>query len=189
MNKDSVNWSKWLPIFLSGAAVAISIIALYWNIISEQARSRARLEVKARRIINLSVPFGAGAAFQPDRIGKPLEQGRTAGAATRPSNDDHDEIYLVFRNLSHRPTAVLDIRVKDKGGKDLGGRGYKRQIILPLKIGPWDAEGRDIRIENNDAAQMAYIEIQDIDQNIFCVRPTTEWSYATKAKSCPPENH
>jgi len=146
---------------------------------------RAQLSVMSLREIFLSVKAGAGAVFQPsadDRIGKPLEQVRTGGADTRPSNDDHDEIYLVFRNLSHRPTAVLDIRVKDKGGKDLGGRGYKRQIMLPVKIGPWDAEGRDIRIENNDATRMAYIEIQDIDENIFVVRPTTKWTYAKLRK-------
>ena len=126
---------------------------------------RARLTVMSRREMFMSVP---------------------------PNSADHDELYLVFRNLSHRPTAILDIRVKDNGGKYLGAdiiKRIKRQFILPIKIGPWDAEGRNIRVESGDAPLIGYIEIEDIDRKIFCLRPTQKWTNATEAEKCPPENH
>jgi hypothetical protein len=145
------DWSKWLPILISGAAFAIALIALCWNIISERARSKAQIEVWQRNNFYLG------------------------------SDDDRTKITLLFRNLSHRPTAIVDIYVRE-GESILAGRGYRNQIILPIRIDPWGVSEVEFRIERDDEKRMNDILIRDIEDNeIIVVRGTGEtW---TKAKS------
>jgi hypothetical protein len=215
MNKDSLDWSKWLPIFLSGGAVAISIIALLWNILSEQARYRAQLEVWGRRTINEIVVIGARAVIRPsndDRIGKPQEQVGAAGAdtprreasggriinervelrtgtaigkppeRTSPRNDVGTMITLIFRNLSYRPTAVIDIYVREKEGI-LGGRGYNGQIKLPIQIEPWGVKEVDFQIEKNDEKRMTDILIIDEDDKTAVIpNPGQTWTKTISKK-------
>jgi hypothetical protein len=146
------NWSKWLPILISGAALAVAIIALCWNIISERARSKAQMEVWQRNT------FYEG------------------------SNDDRTKITLLFRNLSHRPTAIVDIYVR-QGEGILEGRGYRNQIKLPIKIDPWGVSEVEFRIERHDEKRMNNILVRDIEDNeIVVVRGTGETWVKARSK-------
>lgn len=151
LNDVHLNWSKWLPILISGAALAVSITALSWNIISERARSTAQIEVWQRK------------------------------AAYHGSNDDRTKIILLFRNLSHRPTAIVDIYVRKDDGI-LEGRGYRDRVALPIKIDPWGVQEVEFRIGRNDEEQMNNILIRDIDDNEIIVVGGTGGPWV-KAKS------
>jgi hypothetical protein len=153
VNEADFNWSKWLPILISGAALAVGIIAICWNIISERARSKAQIEVWQRN------SFYHG------------------------SNDDRTKITLLFRNLSHRPTAIVDIYVREGEGI-LEGRGYKDQIDLPIKIDPWGVREVEFRIEQNDEKRMNNILVRDIEDNeIVVIRGTGQTWAKAKSKS------
>jgi len=149
LNEGHFNWSK----LISVAALAVAIIALCWNIISERARSKAQMEVWQ---INT---FYEG------------------------SNDDRTKITLLFRNLSHRPTAIVDIYVREGEGI-LEGRGYRDRVDLPIKIDPWDVREVKFRIEKNDEKRMNNILVRDIEDNeIVVVRGTGKTWVKTKSKS------
>lgn len=211
----SKKWSLWLPILISAGALIISVIALRWNILSEQARYRAQLEVWGRRTINEIVISGSGAVNQPgnnDRIGKPQEQVRAAGAdtpprepsggriinegvelktgaaigkppeRTSPRKDVGTMITLIFRNLSYRPTAVIDIYVREKEGI-WGGRGYNGQIKLPIQIEPWGVKEVDFQIEKNDEKRMTDILIIDEDDKTAVIpNPGQTWTKTISKK-------
>jgi len=147
---------------------------------------QAKLSVMAYRIISESLRFGVGASIQAstdDRNGKPPVAPAPTGADTRPSNDDSDVVYLLFRNLSVRPTAIIDLDVK---GKDVAGKerilsGYRDQIKPPFKIEPWGVEMKKLQIEKGDT--VTEISIIDIDQNKFVVYPKNrKWTKATPEK-------
>ena len=126
-------------ILLSGAALAISLLSLFWNVVVERKRSKAKLGVWQRN------HFYTG------------------------GEDERTEIELLFRNLSHRPTAILDIYVREKEGGILGGSGYKDNIKIPIQLGPWGVIQASFRIEKNDEARMANILVKDIDDNEIVV--------------------
>ncbi len=75
-----------ITILISGSALVISIISLFWNIISEHAKNKAHLEVWER------------------------------GTFYYGCDDNRTKISLLFRNLSHRPTAIVDIYVREGDG-------------------------------------------------------------------------
>ena len=147
MNKETLDFSKWLPIFISGAALAISLLSLFWNVVVERKRSKAKLEVWQRN------HFYVG------------------------GEDERTEIELLFRNLSHRPTAIIDIYVREKEGGILGRSGYNNNIKLPIQLEPWGVIQASFRIEKNDEARMANILVKDIEDNeIIVVRgPGQKW--------------
>jgi len=84
---------------------------------------------------------------------------------------------LLFRNLSHRPTAIIDIYVREKEGGILGGSGYNNNIKLPIQLEPWGVIRASFRVEKNDEARMANILVKDIDDNeIVVIRgPGQKW--------------
>jgi hypothetical protein len=198
---------------ISAGALIISVIALRWNILSEQARYRAQLEVWGRRTIKEIVVSRSGAvASIDDRIGKPQEQGRAEGAdtppreasggriinehvelrtgtaigkppeGTSPRNDVGIMITLIFRNLSYRPTAVIDIYVREKEGI-LGGRGYNGQIKLPIQIEPWGVKEVDFQIGKNDEKRMTDILIIDEDDKTAVIpNPGQTWTKTISKK-------
>jgi hypothetical protein len=92
-------------------------------------------------------------------------------------NDERTEIELLFRNLSHRPTAIIDIYVREKEGGILGGSGYNNNIKLPIELDPWGVIRASFGIEKNDEARMANILVKDIEDNeIVVVRgPGQKW--------------
>jgi len=152
MNEVNVKLSKW-SILIAGAALAVSIVALSWNIITERARSTAQIEVWQRN------------------------------AARHGSDDDREQIILLIRNLSYRPTAIVDIFVR-KEDIYLQGSGYRNQITLPLKIDPWGVTKVDFRIENIDRDQMTNILVRDMEDNEVVLRRGTgqDW-IRTRSKS------
>lgn len=174
--------SKAMQVQADAAKISADSAAKSANIAQQSfdISTRSQLSIKAHREMFLSAQIGAGAGFQTsagDRIGKPLEQVRTAGADTRTNADHRDKITLLFRNLSHRSTAVLDISIE-------GGRLDYDQITLPFRIKPWDVQKRVMRLEMNDPKQIPKILITDIDLCIFEVEPGQEWKEA-KRKKCP----
>jgi len=116
-------------------AAIVSTIALSWNVVVERKRSRAKLEVLQRN------HFYTG------------------------GEDERTEIELLFRNLSHRPIAIIDIYVRDKKGGILGVSGYNDNIKLPIQLEPWGIIQASFRIEKNDEARMANILVKDIEDN------------------------
>lgn len=151
MGLTNFDWSKWLPILISGMALGVAIVALCWNIIIENARSKAQIEVWQRNSFYLG------------------------------GDDERTKVTLLFRNLSHRPTAIVDIYVRENE-KVLEGRGYKKRINLPIKIDPWGLSEVEFRLERRDEKLMDNILVRDIEDNkIVVVRGTGErWA---KAKS------
>ena len=139
MNKETLNYSVWLPIFIPVAALAISLYFHLRNVGVERKRSKAKLEVLQRN------HFYTG------------------------GEDERTEIELLFRNLSHRPTAILDIYVREKEGGILGGSGYNNRIKLPIQLEPWGIIQASFRIEKNDYARMANILVKDIEDNEIVV--------------------
>ncbi len=102
-------------------------------------------------------------------------------SAFQGSPDDRTIIYLLFRNLSHRPTAIIDVYIRSKG-IIIEGRGYKGRIKLPIKIEPWGIEEVNFRIEKKDEQDMTDILIRDIEDNEIPLisKPGQTW---TKTKS------
>ncbi|WP_152609740.1 hypothetical protein [Geobacter anodireducens] len=143
------DWTKWLPILISGAALAISVLSLSWNVISERAKTRDQLEVWQRN------NFYEGC------------------------DDNRTKITLLFRNLSHRPSAIVDVYVREGEGI-LEGRGYKDRISLPIRVDPWDVKEVSFRIEATDEKRMNNILVRDIqDKEIVVIRGTgTTWARA-----------
>jgi hypothetical protein len=128
-------------------------VALYLNFASDRARSKAQIEVWQRNNFYIG------------------------------SNDDRTKITLLFRNLSHRPTAIVDVYVREGEGI-LEGRGYKGRIHLPIKLDPWGVTEVEFRIERNDEKRMNNILVRDIeDQEIVVIRGTGETWAKTKSKS------
>ncbi len=149
MNIMGFDWTKWLPILISGAALAISVLSLSWNVISERAKTRDQLEVWQRN------NFYEGC------------------------DDNRTKITLLFRNLSHRPSAIVDVYVREGEGI-LEGRGYKDRISLPIRVDPWDVKEVSFRIEATDEKRMNNILVRDIqDKEIVVIRGTgTTWARA-----------
>lgn len=135
MEKEGLDWSKWLPIFIAGGAFFISLLSLFWNVIAEWARRRANLEMWQRN------DFSIG------------------------SDDDRTVINLLFRNKSHRDTAIIELYIRGKDGNVLEGHGYMGRVELPIQIKAWSVERRSFRIEHKDEQQMKDILIKDIDDN------------------------
>ncbi len=150
MSKEALDWSKWLPILISCAAVAIALLALFWNVAVEHKRSKANLEVWQRN--HYYLVLGS-------------------------NNDRTTEIELLFRNLSHRPTAIIDIYLRNKEGGVLGGQGYNNKIELPIQIEPWGVKTVHFKLEKNDEERISSILVRDIEDNeIVIVRtPGQTW--------------
>jgi hypothetical protein len=152
LNEWHFSWSKWLPILISGTALVVSAIALYSNIIFERARSKAQIEVWQRNT------FYAG------------------------GNDERTKITLLFRNLNHRPTAIVDIYIRQDEGI-IGGRGYHDRIALPIQVDPWGVKEVEFRIEQSDEKQMNNVFVRDIEDNeIIVIRGTGRNWTKTKSK-------
>lgn len=135
MGKDTSLWNEWLPTFISGGAFFISLLALFWNVLVEWKRGRANLEMWQRN------DFFCG------------------------SGDDRTQINLLFRNKSHRDTAIIELYIRDENGNIIEGHGYKGLVELPIQIKAWSVERRSFRIEHKDGKEMKDISIRDIDDN------------------------
>jgi hypothetical protein len=61
--------------------------------------------------------------------------------------DERTQIELLFRNLNHRPVAMIDIYVREKDRSILGESGYNNNIKLPIQLEPWGVIEASFRIE------------------------------------------
>jgi len=138
---------------MSIAVLVLSVVALYRDYISDLTRSKAQLEVWQR---NTFVEFG---------------------------DDKRTKITLIFRNLSHRSTAIVDVYVREGEGI-LEGRGYKDRIRLPIQIDPWGVREIEFRIDQDDEKRMNNILVKDIEDNeIVVVRSPDQTWVKSKSKN------
>lgn len=147
MNPDSFEITKLLPIGISLIAVIISLVSLGWNIRAEIQKKKAKLEVWQRN------DFYSG------------------------GDDERTKINLVFRNLSHRPTAVIDIYVREAGNGIIKNVGESDGVSLPLKIEPWGVQIINFRIERENEKIMGDILVRDVEDNEISVvrQPNKRW--------------
>lgn len=142
MSEESQNVTEiinWLPIAISIGALVISSISLLWNFVLESQRKKAKIQVWQRNSYY------------------------TGGS------DDRTKINLVIRNLSHRPTAVIDIHVKNDDGVVTKNVGEEDKVFLPIKIEPWDVQIVSFRVEPQEVNSMSNITLRDIDDNQIVV--------------------
>jgi len=137
----------WLPIAISVGALIVSFVSLGRNIVIEKHRRKSNLQVWQRN------SYYEGGA------------------------DNRTKINLVIRNLSHRPTAVIDIHVKNENGGVIKSIGASEEQLLPLKIEPWDVRIVSFRIERHEEEEMNSIHLSDIGDNQIVVerKPGTKW--------------
>jgi len=143
----------------------------------EQSKGKAQLEVKVRRTFSKTVTIAARASVSISETligadGKIKEHvpfhGDDSDNKVPPLNgasqDVLTEIILLFRNLSYRPTAVIDVYVEREG--IIGGRGYKGRIKpLPFQLEPWGIKEISFKIDKEDEKNDTKIMIIDIDDN------------------------
>lgn len=147
----------------------------------ERLKSKAQLEARFWRVFNESVHLGAKVSIDTssgdDRTQDARKQGDTNKATSlNTSRSDHrTQIILICRNLSPRPTAVIDVYVRDEKGGYLGGRGYKNQIALPFRVESWGLTQIDFRIERDDEKRMKDIWIKDMEDNEYTVPLGSKW--------------
>jgi hypothetical protein len=115
-------------------ALAFSAVALLRDELREQFRRHARIEVWQRNAYNEIV----GAPRQPT------------------------DVTLLFRNLTPRPTAIVDVYVRDAGGGILNGRGYGK-VRLPLKVDAWGVAEVTFPLAPADEDRVADIFVLDLD--------------------------
>lgn len=144
---DSFEVTKWLPITISLVAVVISIISFAWNIRAELQKKRARLEVRPKV------------------------------TAYHGGDDDRTKMHLIFRNLSHRSTAVTEIYVREASNGIIKNVGEEDGVFMPIKVDPWGVQIVSFRIEHADEKRMKDILVRDIEDNeISVVRdPNKSW--------------
>lgn len=131
--------TTWLPIAISLGALALSLISLAWNFILERKKGKAKLQVWQRNSFYLG------------------------------GEDDRTKINLVIRNLSPRPTAVIDIHVRNDDGTVIKNLSANDVVDLPLKIEPWDVQIISFRVEKHEESSISNIMLSDIDDNKIVV--------------------
>ncbi len=142
MSEEAQNTVKaitWLPIIISIAALALSAISLIWNFIIERTKKKAKLQVWQR------------------------------GTFYDGCDDNRTKINLVLRNLSHRPTAILDVYVRNKDGGVIKNYQESKEITLPIKVEPWDIQIVSFRVSKHEEQKLANIMLRDIDDNEIVV--------------------
>jgi len=75
------------------------------------------------------------------------------------------KINLLFKNLGHRPTAVLYVYLMNKDGGIIRSIDERDGINLPIKIAPWSIEVIGFKVERHEKEQLSDFLITDIDDN------------------------
>jgi hypothetical protein len=159
----------------------------------ERSKSKAQLECRIwRREFNASLTLKTQARMETssddDRTQAHPKQNDTnkASSKAKMDQDDRTRIILICRNLSHRPTAVIDVYLRDDKGDHLGGGawGYKNQINLPFSVEPWGLTAIDFKIDIDDEKRMKDISIRDMEDYQYEVSLRSGWTGPKqKAKS------
>jgi len=94
-------------------------------------------------------------------------------APTITSNEDErTEVILICLNQSSRPTAIIDVYLRDNNGNHLGRipRGYNNQIKLPFSVGSWGVTPPiNFRIEKSDDEKMKDLFIMDMENKGYVI--------------------
>jgi hypothetical protein len=137
--------TKWLPVIavaISLIAVLISVLSLGWNVKSELARWKAKLEVR-----QINDYFIGG-------------------------EDERPRINLIFRNLSHRPTAVLEAVMRGAEG-NIRKIGATEEVEFPIRIAPWDVHIARFKVPKDEEARMTELCIKDLDDKEIVIKKGT----------------
>jgi len=98
--------TNWIPVAISLIALLISVLSLGWNVKAEHGRWKAKSEVR-----QINDYFVRG-------------------------EDERPRINLIFRNLSHRSTAVFEAVMRDAQG-NIRKIAANEGVDFPIKIVPW----------------------------------------------------
>lgn len=83
-----------------------------------------------------------------------------------PDPSSRAEVVLIFRNLSERPTAVVDVQVQDDKGTTMNGHGYGGEVELPMVIGPWTAAQAKFSLRPEHDHRGVRIVVADVDGRV-----------------------
>ena len=89
-----------------------------------------------------------------------------------PSDAQRTQVILICINHSSRPTAVIDIYLRDKNGNHLGeiSRGYNNQIKLPFQVGPWGVTmPMEFEVAWGDEEKMKDLFILDMENKEYII--------------------
>lgn len=117
-------------LMISIGALAVSIISLSCNVILEVLKRRSKLDIWFNKILY--------------------------------SDKDHPsclQVQLIFRNVSHRPTAIIEIYKKHGSGGLLEGIN---SVELPIRLEPWDVKIIDFLMDYDEESLITAFVIQDL---------------------------
>lgn len=94
-----------------------------------------------------------------------------------PGEDDDTKINLIIRNMSHRPTAILDVYTKDSNGGVLINLRAKEKSALPIKISPWEVAVFSFFVDSKERQKIDHICVRDLDDSEIIVKraPGKRW--------------
>jgi hypothetical protein len=133
--------------------VLVATAAFLFNVITEALRWRARLSAMYHGS-GAYVHLGPAPASKPLSI--VLEAGPTAPTLER------DRHVVLFRNQSHRATAILDAFPLTKDRRPLQEAKYRHRGGLPLVIPPWGLVKTFIYFDESDEAEASWIRFRDM---------------------------
>ncbi|MDP3112938.1 MAG: hypothetical protein Q8M71_12620 [Thermodesulfovibrionales bacterium] len=120
----------------------VGIITLLSTLILEMSKRRAKIEIWFRKIIYGDKDHSSCLQFQ-----------------------------LILRNISSRPTAIVDIYKKHKNGGLL--EGAIKDVELPIRLDAWDVKIVRFLMEYEEEPRIDAIVIQDMDGYKFSVNAET----------------
>jgi len=88
--------------------------------------------------------------------------------------DERPRINLIFRNLSHRPTAVLEAKMRG-AQRNLRTIGANEGVDFPIKLEPWAVQIARFRVPKDEEARMTEFRIKDLeDREIIIMKGTRQ---------------
>jgi hypothetical protein len=116
-----------------------------------------------------------------------LKMTRVVGAYYVGGSNIKDNIDLVFRNKSARPTAILSIYLRKKGGGVIRAIGEADGIKLPFNIGAWRTEKMSLVLKTAEIEELEDILVTDMDDNQIITRQ--DWHLFAKPQGLGMKTH
>jgi hypothetical protein len=184
---EAARWAKWAAFgtaFAALAALASTAQVAFQTRADEQRRHPhigIRLVTKDAYVAAVAGGMaGATArlmvtqdAIAQPQSGKPAATPPSAAAApplaapepTSPSPPDKDVYHLLVRNLSERPTALVDVALRraDGAGISIRSREYVKRIGLPLVLSPWSVVAVQVQIDFPEVRDAQVLVLRDMD--------------------------
>lgn len=161
-------WIEPLGAVATAIGVAVAVATLLYSARIERSRYEAHLTaVVWRKGVRVGVPAATAMVFSGE---VPPEAPRMDRP---PPFTNVDVPFVLVRNLSHRPTAILEVRVLDIASKALGGGWRLLDEKLPKTVDPWSV--LELRIEiDTDVVRGGYsVMLRDMDDRVVRVTPLT----------------